>query len=112
METERLELDGVMFTPSHFHLARLARGQGRFPVPEDEARYLAMEKSVKGLRLQEASAAVTQGRVRSHDTGEIVTWIPRKMIIPVNASLRKELHGDEFSSAVARASRQLDFRLD
>ncbi len=109
--TERLELDGLMFTPSHFHLARLARGQGRFPDPEDEARYLAIEKAVKGMRLQEASAAVTGGRVRNAATDEPVAWRPRKMIIPVNSSLQEELHGDVFRAAVTAASRKLDYRL-
>ncbi|MDX2474418.1 MAG: histone deacetylase [Candidatus Krumholzibacteria bacterium] len=109
--TERLELDGLLFTPSHFHLARLARGQGRFPEAEDEARYLAIEKAVKGMRLQEASAAVTAGRVRDRISGETVAWRPRPMIIPVNSSLQEELHGDVFRKAVTQAARKLDYQI-
>jgi len=109
---EQLDLDGVVFTPSHYHLARLARVQGRFPDPADEARYLAMEKAVKGMRLQEASIAVADGRVRDAGTGEVITWVPRQMIIPVTSSLREELHGDVFRQAVLRAGEDLDFQVD
>lgn len=109
--TERLGLDGLVFTPSHYHLARLARPQGRFAAPADEARYLAIENAVKGMRLQEASAAVADGRLRDKRTGETVAWQPRQMIIPVTPSLQKELHGDEFRRAVTHASGTLDFRV-
>jgi acetoin utilization deacetylase AcuC-like enzyme len=109
--TERLGLDGLVFTPSHFHLARLARPQGRFSTPADEARYLAIAKAVKGMRLYEASAAVAEGRLRDTATGEIVAWQPRQMIIPVTPSLQKEFHGDDFRRAVTHASGTLDFRV-
>ncbi len=109
--TERLGLDGMAFTPSHYHLARLARPQGRFPDPADEARYLAIEKAVAGLPLREASSLVAAGRITDADSGAPVLWHPRQMIIPVAPALREELHGDDFRAAVTRAGRKLSFRL-
>ena len=108
---EKLELAGMVYTPSHYHMARLGRAQGRFPVPADEARYLAIEKAVAGLPLQEASAAVSAGNVRERESGVVVAWQPRPMIIPVTAGLRTALHGDDFRAAVTRASRKLNYRL-
>jgi len=109
--TEKLELDGMMFTPSQYHMAHLARGQGRFPDPADEARYLAIEKAVAGLRLQEASAAVAAGRVRDANSGKVIAWQPRPMIIPVKDALRSELHADAYRAAVTRHGRGLSYRL-
>ena len=108
---ERLSLDGLLFTPSHFHLARLARPLGRFVAPADEARFLAIAKAVKGMELQEASAAVSAGRVRDAATGETITWQPRPMIIPVRAALQEELRSDPYRSAVTEAGSGLEFRL-
>lgn len=108
---EKLDLDGLAFTPSQYHMAQLAHPQGRFPEPDAEARYLAIEKAVAGLDLQSASAAVAAGRVRDSGTGEVVAWEPRVMIIPVRQALRAKLHGDEFQRSVAAAARDLSFRL-
>jgi acetoin utilization deacetylase AcuC-like enzyme len=108
---EKLRLDGLVFTPSHFHLARLARPQGRFPDAADEARYLAFAQAVKGLNLREASAAVGGGRVRDAASGKVVGWEPRPMVIPVTASLKAELHGSDFRGAVKRARTGLKYRL-
>ncbi len=109
--TERLELAGLVFTPSHFHMARLARPQARFNNPDHEARYLAIEKAVKGMRLQEATAAVADGRLREKNSGQKVVWQPQQMTIPVAASLRTEFQGEAFRTAVRKAGDNLEFEV-
>jgi len=109
--TEKLALEGLVFTPSHYHMARLARPQGRFGDPVAEARYLAIEKAVRGMRLREASTAVVGGQIRDVRTGEVVVWEPRKMIIPVASTMQAEFHGDAYRAAVTRAGEAFDFRV-
>jgi len=110
--TERLDLEGLVFTPSHFHLARLARPQGHFADPVDQARFLAIEKAVKGMRLREASAAVAEGRLRDTHTDQPIAWQPRQMTIPVADSLREKFHGDTYGAAVKQAGADLSYRVE
>ncbi|MCB1184095.1 histone deacetylase [bacterium] len=107
---ERLGAAGVVFTPSHYHLARLARGIARFPVAADEARYLACERALRELRLAEAAAAMDAGMVVDAKTGESVGWEPKPMVIPVEPALQDELHGEGFRAEVTRAGSGLDYR--
>ncbi|MFN2370218.1 MAG: histone deacetylase [Candidatus Krumholzibacteriia bacterium] len=108
---ERLELDGIAFVPSHYHLARLARPVGRFADPEREGRYQAMEKAVCHLRLDQASAAVHGGRLADAATGEDVGWEPALMVLPVSAELKRRLQDPRRKEQEAAAAERRRLRL-
>ena len=108
---ERRDLDGLVFTPTHFHLARLARPMGIFAEPAFQARMLALHHAVRSLRLDEAAQAVENGLVVDEKTGEPARWEPSPMIIPVAPVLREYFGSKEFEDKVDAVRRGIHFRL-
>jgi len=108
---ERLELDGVAFTPSHYHLARMSHPAARFADPRREGWYQAVSRAVGHLPLDEAAAAVHAGRVRDEATGEAMAWEPSLLVIPVSAELTRRLEDPERLAVEARVAGQLHPRL-
>jgi len=97
---ERLDLDGIAFTPSHFHLAAQSERYLRFLRPEDQARFQALVRATRGLRLSVATRAIAEGRVRDRKTGEVVPWKPAPMVVPVDPELKAKLEGEEYRQRV------------
>jgi len=108
---ERRDLDGLVFTPTHFHLARMAQPMASFADPIHQARLAAMLHAVRNLRLNEAAGAVEKGLVVDDATGDPVLWVPAPMIIPVALSLKDYYGSMEYESRVAEARREFHFRL-
>jgi len=108
---ERRDLDGLVFTPTHFHLARMAQPMASFADPIHQARLAAMLHAVRNLRLNEAAGAVEKGLVVDDTTGDPVLWVPAPMIIPVALSLKDYYGSMEYESRVAEARREFHFRL-
>lgn len=109
---ERLELDGIAFTPSHYHLARLARPQARFLDPVLEGRCRSVDEAVRSLRLEEAVAAVEGGRVVDAATGEAVRWEPAQLVIPVSRELAAQFGRGEWEERAAAVAQAQAMRLD
>lgn len=108
---ERRDLDGLMFTPTHFHLARLAQPMGIFAEPVHQARLLALLHAVRNLRLEEAAQAVENGQVVDEKTGEPARWVPAPMIIPVAPQLQEYFGSQDYQDKVETARREFHFRL-
>lgn len=108
---ERLDLDGLAFVPSHFHLACLAQSQGFFPDPQNQARFEALRGAVRGLRLREAALAVDRGLVADAATGRPVAWVPERMVLPVSEAARRRFVDEPYRRAVAQAAQHLRFVL-
>lgn len=108
---ERLGLDGLAFTPSHYHAAVRSRALLRAVVPRDEARLRAMAQALEGLSLPQACQALAQGRLIDHKTGRSVGWEPCLIALPVSPRLRERLHGPAFEAAVSAARQEFDFEL-
>lgn len=108
---ELLELDGVVFTPSHFHVARQSRKLVRFVHPEDEARMRAVEQALAGLSLAEATRAVDEQRLCDAATGESLGWRPCAMALPVSARFQAALSGEEYEAQVTAALARLTLTL-
>lgn len=100
---DRLQLDGLVFVPAHFHVAIQSRRQLRFLHPEDEARFRALEQALQGLPLPAASRAVDEGRVVEVRTGEPFRWERAPMVLPVSESLRQRVLSEEYEKAVQEA---------
>ena len=107
---ERLDLDGIAFTPSYYHLARQARPIGRFADPEREGRYQALARAVGHLPLPEATAAVHGGGVVDAE-GRVVAWEPALMVLPVSAELKRMLADPARKAVEAGAAGRLRPRL-
>jgi acetoin utilization deacetylase AcuC-like enzyme len=100
---DRLQLDGLLFVPSHFHT--IAQGKNlRFLSPEDEGLIRAVRAALDGLPLTEASAAVIEGRVVDAQTGQPFEWTPRPMVLPVTERLRALVQGEEYETKAAETA--------
>jgi acetoin utilization deacetylase AcuC-like enzyme len=108
---ETLELDGLFFYPSQYHLAAVSRRYARFLHPEHEASYRALESAFTGMPLPDASAALGDGRVVSARDGTPVSWEPYPMVIPVSDRLRRHVSDDEYERHVEEARAGLNLRL-
>lgn len=100
---EHLELDGLAFTPSHFHLACLSDPQSSFLDPALQARFKSLLLATANLRPAEAAASLAAGRIRERAGGAAVTWVPGVMVLPVSQGLKEYFAGDEYLGRVSAA---------
>jgi hypothetical protein len=112
MVCELLELDGIYYSPSSYHVAAQSRHLVRFLQPEHEARYRAFMEALGDLPLAEASGAVSRGVVVDDSTGEPVEWQGYPMVLPVSEELDERVYGGAYEASVAVELRELRFRLD
>jgi acetoin utilization deacetylase AcuC-like enzyme len=108
---ERLQLDGVLWVPAHFHTAAQGRRAGSFLHPEDKGTFHALERAVAGLPLPVAALAVEQGRVIDDATGAPFAWRPMPVVVPVSERLRQQLAGEEYQRRADAAAAAHVFRL-
>jgi acetoin utilization deacetylase AcuC-like enzyme len=108
---EILELDGIYYSPSSYHVAAQSRQLVRFLLPQHEARYRALESALVGLDLAAASRAVSDGKVVDAVSGEQVSWEGYPMVLPVSDRLRDRVFGDEYEAGVAAELARLDLVL-
>jgi len=108
---ETLELDGLLFTPSTYHVADLGARLGSFVDPQQAVLFRTMKEALGGLGLDEASGAVAAGRLVDARTGTAVTWTASPMVVPVSARLRTEVEGPGYERAVAEAAAEVVLRL-
>jgi len=108
---ERLQLDGVLWVPAHYHTAVQGRRAGRFLDPVDEGVFRALEQAVAGLPLPVAAAAVEQGKVLDDSTGTPFDWHPMRMAVPASQRLREQLDGEEHRRLAETAAAVHAFRL-
>ncbi len=100
---DRLQLDGLIFVPSRYHVAAHGRRTMRFLQPEEEGIYRALQKALAGLTFAEATQAVDAGRVIDEATGEPFAWSPTPMVFPVSARFRHLLETEEYERKAAES---------
>ena len=108
---DRLRLDGLIFVPSHFHLAVKGKKYLRFVDPVDEAWFRAVRDALADLPLDEATNAVADGRVIDAAGGTPAAWHPMSMVLPISDRLHDLVEGETYESAVEEAGRSLRFEL-
>jgi len=106
---DRLSLDGLLFVPSHYHLAAQAGDVLQFLEPDDAARFEAFRSAVGALPLADATRAVDQRRVIDRTTGKPVAWHPAPMILPVSERLRARVDDQDFRARCEAARERFDF---
>ena len=108
---DRLRMDGLIFVPSHLHLAVKGKKYLRFVSPDDEVWFRAVYAAVADLPLAEASNAVARGRVVDASSGEPAEWHPMSMVMPISDRLHDLVEGEAYETAVEEAGRNLRFEL-
>jgi acetoin utilization deacetylase AcuC-like enzyme len=111
MACERLDLDGVTATPSHYHIAAQARGLMRFLHPDDEAYFAVLGELTKPLPLHHAAALIASGGIVDEATGKSVDWHATKMVLPVSKRMKDELEDRSYEDSVQQAVTALQFRI-
>ncbi|MFN7940071.1 MAG: hypothetical protein U0X73_00610 [Thermoanaerobaculia bacterium] len=104
---DRLHLDGIVVTPSRWHLARQARQAFVSLHPEDEGLFRSLEPVLSPLPLGEATAAAVDGRVVDAATGVAVVWKPAPMVLPVSERMKALLADPAREARVERHLRAL-----
>ena len=100
---ERLDLDGLVYRPAHFHVAEVSRYAAVFWDPAAGARHEAVRDVLAGLRLSEMDAVVDAGRVVDADSGVAFEHQPALMVVPVSSRLREGAEMMEYRERVATA---------
>ncbi len=108
---EMLHLDGIVYAPSHYHVAAQSRKLVRFLRPQDEAWYRALAQVLDGLPLDEATRLVEEGGVEDAETGERIRWEGRRMVLPVSERMKRDLFSKEYEVRVDEALREMHLRI-
>lgn len=106
---DQLELDGILFVPSQYHLGVTSRRFLRFLEAEDEGWMRALQVPLAGLPLAEATRMVSEGLLRDESTGETVTWRPMKMVLPISERLHDLVEGDAYEQTARFTADSLQF---
>jgi hypothetical protein len=108
---DRLQLDGLVFVPAHYHSASQSRKWLRFLDPADEGLFRALHGLLHGLPLSEATRAVDEKRVVDARTGEPFVWRPMPMGLPVTDRFRTLVEGEDYKRTVTEEEARHAFRL-
>jgi acetoin utilization deacetylase AcuC-like enzyme len=104
---EVLELDGIYYVPSSYHVAIQSRRRVRFLEPAHEAWMQALDELFSGVSLAEASNIIAADRVVDEVSGYRLKWKGYPMVLPVSDKLRERVTGEAYEERVAEVSGQL-----
>jgi acetoin utilization deacetylase AcuC-like enzyme len=104
---EVLELDGIYYVPSSYHVAIQSRRRVRFLKPEHEAWMQALDELFEGVALAEASNMIADCRVVDEGSGYRLDWKGYPMVLPVSDKLREMVSGDAYDQRVSEVRSQL-----
>ena len=95
----------------HYYLADRSKPIAFFWEPQEEARFRAVQRALRGLRLGEANTAVADGRVRDQTTGKAFVYEPHRLVIPVSARLKDSPFTTAYWERVREFTGQCAFEL-
>jgi acetoin utilization deacetylase AcuC-like enzyme len=106
---ERLGLDGLLFTPAHYHLAAKGQNYLRFLDPRDAGLFESLQRAVEELPLDQASRAVERGGVVDRARGEPFRWRAMPMVLPVSDRLRERFEEASYRAEAATSAAEHSF---
>ncbi|MCP4291577.1 MAG: histone deacetylase [bacterium] len=109
---ERLNLDGLSFTPTHYHLAALSRPLAFCPDPNLEGKFRALKNTLSSLDIRSAGIAVENGRVWDVMENQKYVWKPAKLIIPVSRKLKDKYGSANFLRDISAMQSRAAFRFE
>ncbi len=101
MVCDRQKFDAIGFNPAHYHVCFLAKGQGCFEKPAEEARFRVAQNMTAGLNIQQASQMLNQGIVVGEQT---MKWIPARMIIPISEAAVAHFQSIDYQTEVEKCA--------
>lgn len=111
MVCEMLELDGIYYSPSSYHVAAQSRRLTRFLKPEHEARFRALEELLATLPLAVASKTIEDNQVIDAATNKPLSWEGFPMVVSVTDKLQVLISSDQYERRVADELASLDLQL-
>jgi len=108
---ELLELDGIGYVASTYHVAAQSRRLVAFVDPEHEAWMRALETLFDDVPLAEASRLVADRKVIIEATGEPLEWRGYAVVLPVSDRLKARVSGDDYERAAGDAAELARVRL-
>lgn len=91
---ERLGLDGVMFVPSHFHVAWIARNRATLVDPVARGRFRAIREAFADVPLVALSRRLDGAGLPTED-GDDIVWEPKPMVHALDGGLKALLRAGE-----------------
>ena len=107
----RLGLDGLTFTPSHYHLVQQSTRHLRMLDPADAARFEALQEALAAVPLHEASRLVEEEGVVDESTGQPYRWHGMPMLLALSEGLRQRWETDRWEERRSEERARLRFRL-
>jgi acetoin utilization deacetylase AcuC-like enzyme len=104
---EVLEVDGIYYVPSSYHVAIQSRRRVRFLEPAHEAWMQALDELFAGVSLAEASNIIDDDRVVDEVSGYRLKWKGYPMVLPVSDGLKERVTGEAYQERVAEVLAQL-----
>ena len=108
---EILDLDGITWVPSSYHVAVQSRRAVRYLEPEHEALAQALEELFAGMPLGQASRTLDEGGVIDANSGKPFEWRGYPMVLPVADCLRERVSGDAYETRVEEEKKRLKLTL-
>lgn len=108
---ENLGLDGVIFAPSHYHIAVQTERLFQFLEPRAEASFQQLQEALHAHSLREATHLVEKGRVVNDLNGEIYHWDPAPMVLILKKALQEQLRPGEYDKKIAGARQEYSYRV-
>lgn len=109
---ERLQREGLLGFPEHYHNAILYSPHYRYIAPACEGRLRALRRDLAALTLAEASWAVELGLVTDLGTGVPLRWSGEEMVRPACDRLATFLTSPAYVQAAERACAERRFTVD
>ncbi|MCU0233754.1 MAG: histone deacetylase [Thermoanaerobaculales bacterium] len=109
--SEILELDGIYYVPSSYHVAIQSRRRVRFLEPEHEALAQALEALFADTPLPEASSLIAGRKVVDRASGAVLEWRGYPMVLPVSPALKERVSGADYDTRVAEARSRLELAI-
>jgi hypothetical protein len=103
---KRLELDGLLSHPAHFHNASVPLRHFHFLDPEAEGRFLAIRHVLSRYPLTDASRLLDDGALALGNHTP-VSWRSSEYVLPVSARLRGYFESPNYSARCLEESRRL-----
>ncbi len=108
-----LKVDGIINVPEYYHTGLLFSKRFVFLSPFVQAQVLQVAQDLwKKYRLAVIAWASATGSIKNQETGEILSWQPRRQIIPIRSQLRQYFKSEDYVAIAGGLSDKKIYTLD
>ncbi len=108
---EQLGLSGVIFAPSHYHIAVQTERLFGFLDARADASFHKLQEALRGHSLRESALLLDEGRVVDELSGEPYVWDPAPMILILKDALRDQVRPNDYDQQVEEAKEKYSYRV-